>query len=313
MFRLRYLLLLLLVAYLLTGIAQVRPEERAVVRRFGRVVAHPGPGLWVGLPWGVDRIDRVPVRTVRQLRAGYNPEAGSDTPAAPPGQLLTGDQNLVNVQLVLDYAIGETDQDLDDFVMHKDQADATLTREAEAAAAEWAGGRPVDEVLLSGNAALPAWLMERLPDRLAPFRLGVRVQRVSVAYLAPPDEVRAAFEAVTQAQTGIRTKENQARQEADQRLRQAEAVRYRLEQEAEVYRAGAIRQARADAAEFDAQLAAYRKLLETNPDAMTVIWWMEMRKTLAGVRARGGRVEPLDEYLGKDGLDVTQFITPRRR
>ena len=97
--------------------------------------------------------------------------------------------------------------------------------------------------------------MARLPDRLAPLRLGVRIQRVSVAYLAPPDEVRAAFEAVTQAQTGIRTKENQARQEADQRLRQAEAVRYRLEQEAEVFRSGAIRQARADAAEFDAQLA----------------------------------------------------------
>src|SRR5919202_485656 len=122
MIRTRYLLLLALAAYLLTGLSQVRPEERAVVRRFGRVVAHPGPGLWVGLPWGVDRVDRVPVRTVRQLRAGYN-------------------------------------------------------REVEAAAAEWAGGRPVDEVLLTGNAALPAWLMARLPDRLAPLRLGVRVQR----------------------------------------------------------------------------------------------------------------------------------------
>ncbi|HJZ53444.1 MAG TPA: SPFH domain-containing protein, partial [Gemmataceae bacterium] len=199
--RTRYLLLLPLVAYLLTGIAQVRPEERAVVRRFGQVVARPGPGLWVGLPWGIDRIDRVPVRTVRQLRVGYDPEAGTDIPGTPPGQFLTGDQNLVNVQLVLDYAIGETDQDLDDFVMHKDRVDAALTRETEAAAGEWAGGRRVDEVLLTGNATLPAWLMTHLPERLAPLRLGVRVQRVSVAYLAPPDEVRAAFEAVTQAQT----------------------------------------------------------------------------------------------------------------
>src|SRR5438552_16014743 len=108
MLRLRYLLILALAAYLLTGVAQVRPEERAVVRRFGKVVARPGPGLWVGLPWGIDRVDRVPVRTLRQVTVGYDPATASDAPGtgAPPGQLLTGDQNLVNVQFVLAYAIG---------------------------------------------------------------------------------------------------------------------------------------------------------------------------------------------------------------
>src|SRR4051794_30483022 len=121
--RTRYLLLLALAAYLLTGLAQVRPEERGVVRRFGQVVARPGPGLWVGLPWGIDRIDRVPVRKALQLTVGYNPDTASDVAGTPPGQLLTGDQNLINLQLVLDYAIGETDRELDDYVMHKDQTD----------------------------------------------------------------------------------------------------------------------------------------------------------------------------------------------
>jgi len=313
MMRPRYLLLLALVAYLLTGLAQVRPEERAVVRRFGRVVARPGPGLWVGLPWGIDRVDRVPVRTVRQLRAGFTPETASDAAGTPPGQYLTGDQNLVNVQLVLDYAIGETDADLDDFVMHRDRVDAVLAREADAAAAEWAAGRAVDDVLLAGNAALPAWVMGRLPDRIAGLRLGVRVQRASVAHLAPPDEVRAAFEQVTQAQTGIRTKEYQARQEADQRTRQAESLRYKFEQEAEVFRDGHLRQARADATDFRAQLAAYTELKKANPEALALLWWVELQKALAGVQARGGRVEPLDDHVGRDGLDVTQFLTPKRR
>src|SRR5687768_5211341 len=109
MLRVRYIIALALVAYLLTGLVQVGPEERAVVRRFGAVVARPGPGLWVGLPWGIDRVERVPVRTVRQIQVGYNPEAWSDVAGTPTGQWLTGDQNLVNIQLVLDYAIGETD------------------------------------------------------------------------------------------------------------------------------------------------------------------------------------------------------------
>ena len=310
--RLRYILILAFVAYLLTGLAQVRPEERAVVRRFGQVVARPGPGLWVGLPWGIDRVDRVPVRTVRQIKAGFIPDNASDSSGTPIGQFLTGDQNLVNVQLTLDYAIGETDADLDDFVMHKDQVDVTLAREAEAAAGEWAGGRGVDEVLLTGTAALPTWIMDRIQGRIAALKLGVRVQRVGVA-LAPPDEVRAAFEQVSQAQTGIRTKEYQARQEADQRLRQAESLRYKFEQDAEVFKDGQLRQARADATDFNAQLSAYRELKKSNPEALTVLWWNEMNKTLLSMKARGSRVEPLDAYLGPSGLDVSQFIAPKRR
>ena len=124
--RFRYLLLLALAAYLLTGLTQVRPGERAVVRRFGQVVARPEAGLWVGWPWGIDRVDRVPVRSVRQLKAGIDPETAFDAPRIPVGQFLTGDQNLVNVQLILDYAIGETDVDLDDFVMHQDKVDVAL-------------------------------------------------------------------------------------------------------------------------------------------------------------------------------------------
>ena len=136
---------------------------------------------------------------------------------------------------------------------------------------------------------------------------------MSVLALAPPDEVRNAFEQVNQAQTGIRTKEFQARQEAEQRRRQADALKYKFEQEAAVSRDGQLRQAKADADEFLAQLAAYRALKQRDPDALSVIWWAELQKVLAGVRARGGRVEPLDEHLGKDGLDLTQFVTPRKR
>jgi membrane protease subunit HflK len=311
--RLRYFLLLAVLAYLLTGVAQVGPEERAVVRRFGAVVARPGPGLWVGLPWGLDRVDRVPVRKAHELVVGYDPEAWSDAEGTPPGQLLTGDHNLVNVRLVLHYAIGESDQELDDYVMHKDQLEAVLSRVAEAAAGEWVAASKVDQVLLTGNAVLPAWVMERLGKRLPAFRLGVRVQRVSVTYLAAPEEVRAAFEAVTQAQTAVGTRILQARQEASQRERQADALRYKLAQEADEYRESQRRQATADAKEFEAQLAAYHDLLKTNPDALAFLWWDEMRKALAGLKARGGRVEPLDAYLGTGGLDVTQVITPRRK
>jgi len=313
MFRLRTIVAIALAAYLLTGIAQVSPEERVIVRRFGNVVARPGPGLWIGLPWGIDRIDRVPVRSALQLTVGYDPQTASDAPGTPQGQFLTGDQNLVNVQLVLDYAIGETDADLDDFVNHRDRVDATLARITEAAAAEWVAGRGVDRVLITGNVALPAWVMARVGERLPTYRLGVRLQRVSVGYLAPPEEVRAAFEAVTQAQTGIRTREFQALQEKEQRERQSDALRYKLSQEAEEFRETQLRQAQAEARAFRDELAAYREVSKTNPDSLAFIWWAEMSKAIESLEARGGKIRPLDQHLQNGELNLTEFVPIPKR
>src|SRR5438874_2049650 len=96
---------LLLVAWLLTGVKEIGPGERAIVRRFGRVLdVQPRAGLWIGLPWGIDQVDRVRVDELRRLAIGYRPGDTADEDA-PPGQLLTGDRNLINVRIVLNYAV----------------------------------------------------------------------------------------------------------------------------------------------------------------------------------------------------------------
>jgi modulator of FtsH protease HflK len=308
---LRYVLLFLFVAYLLTGVAQIGPEERAVVRRFGKVVAKPGPGLWIGLPWGLDRLDRVPTATVRRVTVGYQPEAIDDSPM-PAGQLLTGDQNLVNVQVAVDYALAEGETALEDYVMQRDHIDGVIAREAEAVMAEWVAGRTVDEVLLAGNAELPSRLVRQVQKRTEPYRLGVRITQASVAYLAPPEEVRSAFEEVNRAQTNIRTQEYRARQEEQARLRAASAEKFRLEQEARAAADAKLSQARAEAEAFGKRLESYRRLKEQNPDVLTAIWWDEMGRVLLSLKGRG-RIDLLDNHLGADGLDITQVVPPGKR
>jgi len=304
--RLLYLLPFLLAAYLFTGVAPVRPGEQAVVRRFGRVVAKAGPGLWVGLPWGIDRIDRVAIDRVRRVTVGYQPDVEE---AATPGQLLTGDQNLVNVQAVVDYAV---DPDAAErYVLYRDQADGLVARAADALLAEWVAGRPVDEVLLTGKAVLPGWLVPRLRERLAPYGLGIDVQAASVAWLLPPDEVKPAFDEVTRAQASIRTREQEALQAAERRLREAEAEQYRLTQLAAAYAHEQRRLAAADADGFTRRLEQYRRLRRTNPDVLTAIWWDETGKLLLRVRDNG-RIDLLDNRLGPDGLDLTQFAPQKK-
>jgi modulator of FtsH protease HflK len=309
--RLRYLLPVLLVAYLLTGMAQVGYDERAVVRRFGRVVARPGPGLWVGLPWGIDRIDRVQVRTVRQLNVGYIAEEANDAPGTPPGQLLTGDQNLVNLKLVVEYAVDDREGELEQFVANEGLVPRVLADEAEALAAEWVGTRTVDQVL-SGRSAIARRVSDQLQERLAPHRLGVVVQRVSVAELSAPAEVQDAFQQVNQAQTNIRTRRNQAEQEAQRLRNEAEATKVRLSGEADAYKDEKAKAATADATTFTARLEQYQRMRASNPDILSAIWREEIGKALAGMKGRG-RIEVLDDVLGPNGIELNQFLPANRK
>jgi membrane protease subunit HflK len=300
MFRLRNLLIVASIAYLFTGVAQVEPEERAVVRRFGRVVATPGPGLWIGLPWGIDRIDRERVRIVRQLAVG-----GTEGDA---GQYLTGDQNLLNARLVVEYAVDPTA--LPAYVAQKEQVEPALRRETEALAAEWFASQSVDRAL-AGRAQLAQWLNERLPLRLAPQNLGLSLERIAVESLAAPEEVREAFEAVNQSQTTIRTRTNQASQEAERQANEANTAKFRRAAEAEAYRNERITSAKAEAAAFAERLAQYQRHRD-NPDWLATVWREEVGKLLALVAQRG-RIEVLDDYLGPSGLELHQFLPEKKR
>ena len=279
------------------------------MRRFGKVVAHPGPGLWIGFPYGIDQLDRVPTATVRRVPVGYRPETYDD---GLMGQFLTGDQNLVNVQVAIDYAVGEGATDLEDYVTQKDRVDGILARETEAALGEWVSGRLVDDVLLTGNVALPGWIVRRVQERIADQHLGVRVQQASVAYLAPPDEVRGSFEEVNRAQTAARSQEQRAHQEAVRMRQDAASSGYQLEQQALGSAAGKKAMAKAEADSFKVRLEQYRKTRATNPDALAAIWWEEMGRVWLGFKGRG-RIDLLDPLLGPDGLDLTQVVPPPKR
>lgn len=289
----------LFVLYLLTGVVQVRPGERAVVRRFGRVLAEkPHPGLWVGLPWGMDRVDRVQVDAIREITVGYEGDPG-DGSTIPPGQLLTGDRNLVNVQFTLFYQVA--DDALEEFVLHAERSPVLLARAAEAIAAEWAASQPVDRVLLRGKAALAESLKTGLQGRLT--GLGVLVLDARVTHIGPPDEVRESFDGVARAQTEKATARNQAEQEAATRRLAARAEAFRINQAA-LGRAHAIKAiAQKEAGRFTARLEQYREGVKKNPDYLRQIWQEERSRLFTKLRQQG-RLDLLDHHLHGGGLEL---------
>src|SRR5262245_39221517 len=303
-------LVVLLGAYLLTGVVQIQPGERAVVRRFGQVLAEkPGPGLWIGLPWGMDRVDRVSVDEPRRVEVGYQPES-EDGVTAPAGQLLTGDHNLINVRVALRYRVRE-DQ-LEEYVLHRDRADALIGRVAESVLAEWVAGRDVDQVLLQGQVVLGDWVVSETQRQLEPYAIGVEIQQANVAHLFAPPQVKDAFDEVTRAQTAIRTTVNRAEEEAESRLRQSQAEKYRRLQLAAADARETKLKAQAEADAFTKRLEQYRRLKQENPQFLERVWLDEMSRLFTKLKANG-QLDLLDHYLSADGLDFTLIQPPPKK
>jgi membrane protease subunit HflK len=289
-----------------TAVTQVQPGERGVVRRFGRVIQVTGSGLHIGLPWGIDRVYRENVDFVRRVTIGFTGRDSDDLGLVmPAGQLLTGDHNLVDVQVVVEYAV--KDNEVEQFVLYGDQrADGLVARAAETVLTEWVAGRGINEVLLSGKQMLPGSLVAETQRRIEPYRLGVQIQVATVSHLSPPSAVKPHFDAVTQAQAEIQTRVHKANQDANDKLRKAEAEKDRRVHLA-VKNAEEVKGvAAAVAMAFEDRLKKFRDFKEKHPDYQTALWWEKMTGLLSRIQETG-RIEALDHRLAPNGMDILQY------
>jgi membrane protease subunit HflK len=310
----RYLLGLIVVLFvlsLLTAVTPVQPGERAVVRRFGRVLDdRPGPGLYVGLPWGIDQVERVKVDRVRRVTVGYTPAESEDTTQTPPGQMVAGDHNLIDVRVEVYYAVKEGE--VERFVFQADRADELVARAAEAALVEWVAGQTVDDLVSGDRSVLQQWLAGQTQARLAHYDLGVEIQSATVTYLNPPREVKEDYAAVARAEAEKETTITRARQDAKERLGQAEREAFRVTRLARAYAGEQLPLARADAHAFTKRLEQYQRLRRSDPNYLTALWWDEVSRLYGRLRD-GGRIDVLDNHLGPDGLDITHMPLPAKK
>jgi membrane protease subunit HflK len=309
----RYVLLSVLAVVLLvtlwTSVTQVNSGERGVVRRFGKVIEVAGPGLYIGLPWGIDRVERVAVNRQRRVTIGYS-DRDNEELSTPAGQLLTGDHNLVNIQVVIDYEVNDTE--VEQFVLYGDKADGLVARAAEAVLAEWIASRGVDEVFLTGKVLLPTYLVRETSQRIAPYQLGVQIKVANVAHLFPPREVKAAFDDVTRAQSEIQTLLFEADQEADRLRREANMENHYLKQQAKARAGQTVDLAVAQSKGFKNSLSLYHALSKENANYLTMVWWNEMNRMYAKIRETG-RIDLLDHLLAPGGLDIWQMpLSPKK-
>ena len=275
----RYLILGILVllgAHLASGFYVVGADERAVVRRFGAVETEVGPGMHYRLPWPVDRLDVVRTTSVMKVGVGFAIPTGES--AAPSGmELLTGDTNIVNAALVLQYVI----RDPAEFLFAIEEPQVFVAAIAEGVLTETVVSMPIDEVLTRGRVALQERVKAKAQELLDLRHTGIRIVSASIMTIALDRSVVQAFQDVADAMADREKVINEARAYASNLIPKARGdARMRLS-EAEAYKQQRVADAVGETSRFLAQQKEYEKV----PDVTRTRLYLEaMEKILPKVQ-----------------------------
>lgn len=232
----RFLMLVLLFVFLISGSFIVRPNEVAVLLRFGKPVGVGpdivrGPGFYFAWPAPIDEVVKIKTGQSLTVRssAGWHyttPEmelAGSEP--APRGVLSPGsdgyvisaDGNIFHARATLKYRISDPLRYQFAFA----DPEALLTNILNNAIAYAAARMPADVALYKDKAAYRDLVLARVQELVDQINLGITLEPSDVV-TKPPVDVRAAFEEVIAAEQDRSKLVSDARAYYDETTRRAQ-------------------------------------------------------------------------------------------
>lgn len=193
--------------WLLTGIYTVQQDEQAAVLRFGKWVYTTDPGLNYHLP---SPIETALIRNVTSIVVFTNSNPGQTSPAGLSGEgalMLTGDENIVDVQFAVNWRI----KDLGQFLFNVKSPEATIRAAADSVVRAVIAQTPIAQVLSEGRSKINVQLREMLQKLVDDYKLGVEISQVELLKVTPPTaKVNDAYLDVQRAKADMERKRNEA-------------------------------------------------------------------------------------------------------
>jgi modulator of FtsH protease HflK len=242
-----------ILVHLSSGFYAVGPDERGVVRRFGAIQAQVGPGWHYRLPWPADQVDVLKTTSVAKVGVGFSLRASSEQVGGV--ELLTGDTNLLNVALVLQYVI----RDPADFLASVGDPRAFVEAAAEAELTKAVVGMPVDEVLTRGRVAIQERVKAGTQEVLDRERSGVQIVSASIMAMTLDRSVAQAFQDVSDAAADREKLINEAKTYENNLIPKARGEARFSIGEAQAYKDRRLAEAAGEAARFVALEAEEEK------------------------------------------------------
>lgn len=282
---------------LLTGVWSVfdtvPADSEAVVTRFGRYVRTVEPGLRFKLPWGIERLAKVPVKRQLKQEFGFGTfGAGNASQFTRPEEqarekrMVTGDLNVALVEWVVQYRI----RDPREFLFRVRDPELILRDLSEAVMRRVVGDRTVDEVITIGRQEIEFESRQALEAIANRYQLGLSIDQVQLKDVNPPEPVQASFNEVNQAQQERERAINIAKGEFNRAIPRARGAADQVIEEAEGYRVRRVNEAEGDAARFSALYTEYARAPEVTRRRLYL-------ETLQEVLPRLGRRVVVDDDL----------------
>ena len=250
---------LILVIGVSSAIYTVPADAAGIVMRFGRYTTTTGPGLRFKIPFGVDRVEVVPVKRQQMLEFGFGSSGATSEyqyvdsdEQKRERSMITGDKNAATVEWVVQYRIDNPT----DYLFKARHPEDTLRDSSESVMREMVGDRTVDEVLTIGRQEIEDRCLVKLQELVNLYGLGFRIDQVQLKNVNPPQPVQASFNEVNQAQQERESTINKARGEYNKAVPRARGQADQKIAEAEGNATKRINEAQGDANRF---LALYKE------------------------------------------------------
>ena len=281
--------------WLYSAVYVVDEQEQAVVLRFGKYHETVGPGLNFYFP----PIDKKFQENVKGERT-----------YSKIGQMLTEDENIVEVPLTVQYKISN----LEDFVLKVDQPENSLRQATESALRHVVGSTAMDQVLTEGREVMGNEVQKRLQSFLDSYGTGIQVTQVNIQRAAAPAEVKDAFDDVTRAREDEQREKNQAEAYANSVVPEARGQAQRAIEDASGYRDEVVARAEGEAQRFSKLVAEYRKAPEVTRERLFIDTMQEVLSNTSKVLVDGSKGQnllylPLDKMIDGRGKPLPNLAS----
>ena len=245
-----------LALWLFTGVYMVGPDEVGVVRTFGEYTRVAQSGLNYHFPYPFEQVNTPKVTEVKRIEIGFRTlRNGQYRTVEKESLMLTGDENIVDAEMIVQYKIKDPVAYLFNIV----EPELTVREAAEASLRTVVGRNKIDETLTTGKFKIQEGTKIQLQHILDKYESGIHVVAVQLQDVSPPKEVIGAFKDVASAKEDKNRMVNQAEGYRNDIIPKARGEAEAMIRDAEGFRESRIKRSEGDAAKFTTILKEYRK------------------------------------------------------
>ncbi len=233
-------------------------------------------------PFPIGSVDKIDVESIKTLSVG-SANGNSE------GQMLTSDENIVEISLSVQYKISDANA----YLFNVNNPEKVLKEALISSIREVVGASNVDYVLTDGRAEWPAKVQGNLIKTLKGFNVGLDILRVELRNAEAPKEVQAAFADAVKAREDAQRYKLQAEAYRNTKIPLARGNAKEITEQAEAYKSSVISKATGEANRFDNILTTYKLAPKVTRDRMYLDTLQSVYSNVNNVVVATGKNAPM--------------------